>query len=396
MSSFFLCRLLRMGLDYFTLGCDRRLGNTNSYSWNSPESGLDGRDGLQSHIEVSNKNKPLSLLGFPVKTIMEFGFLVFALAPLIHYGPTPTIATFSLIFSGILLEALPFLLLGVLVGGLMEVWVSREKLSAWFEQRKWYTIFLAAGLGFVFPVCECAIIPVLKRLMEKGMPLSAAVAFLLGGPIVNPIVFASTVAAYGMILDIAVIRLLFGYGIAVFAGFTAGCLLEKQRAVLGQETASVGAQDTIYTACCEGSCNHTRPGFMDAVTHGAEDFLDMFRYLIFGAFAAALAQTLMDREVFLILSENTVLSIGLMMAFAVVTSLCSEVDAFVAASFRFSLPLASQMAFMVLGPMFDIKLLFMALCVFKRGAVATIYGLTISTVLIAMLLFHFSLMWFVS
>lgn len=351
---------------------------------------------MHAQIGFSNENKPSSRQGGPGKTMVEFGFPIFALAPVIHYGPTPAIATFSVTFSGILLEALPFLLLGALVGGLMEVWVSREKLSAWFEQRKWYTIFLAAGLGVALPVCECAIIPVLKRLMEKGMPLSAAVAFILGGPIVNPIVFASTVAAYGMILDIAVIRLLFGYSIAVFVGFTAGGLLEKHRAVLEQETAPRMTQDTICIACCERSCAHTRPGFMDAVTHGAEDFLDMFRYLIFGAFAAALAQTLIDRDVFLLLSENTALSIGLMMAFAVVTSLCSEVDAFVAASFRFSLPLASQMAFMVLGPMFDIKLLFMALCLFKRGTVGTIYGLTISTVFIAMLLFHVSFMCFIS
>lgn len=351
---------------------------------------------MPADMEFSSGNRPSSVQGLSKKTLIELSFLIFALAPVIHYGLTPAIATFSLIFSAIILEALPFLLLGALVGGLMEVWAPREKLGSWFKKRKWYTLFLAAGLGFVFPVCECAIIPVLKRLLDKGMPLSAAVAFLLGGPIVNPIVFASTVAAYGMVLDIAMIRLFFGYSIAVIVGFAAGCLLEKRDTILEHEPASGNSLETICATCCGKSCTHTRPGFMDAVTHGAEDFLDMFRYLIFGAFAAALAQTLINRDVFVLLSENTALSIGLMMTFAVVTSLCSEVDAFVAASFRFSIPMSSQMAFMVLGPMFDLKLLFMALCVFSRGAVATIYGLTISTVFIAMMLFHAFFMWFLS
>jgi uncharacterized membrane protein YraQ (UPF0718 family) len=283
--------------------------------------------------------------------------------------------------------------LGALVGGVIEVFVSREKLSSWFGKRKGRTLFLAAGLGLIFPVCECAVIPVLKKLLDKGIPFSAAVAFLLGGPIVNPIVFGSTAVAYALIWDIAVIRLVLGYLIAVFIGFTAGRLLDKNRAVL-EDGRLVGEGVACSCSMCpEKSHEHHQVRLMDALTHGAEDFLDMFRYLIFGAFTAALIQNLINRSVFVSLSGNAGLSIVLMMGLAVLMSLCSEADAFVAASFQFSLPLAAQMAFMVLGPMFDIKLLFMSLSLFRRNAVAVVYGLTVATVFTVMMIFHVFVRW---
>jgi uncharacterized membrane protein YraQ (UPF0718 family) len=210
------------------------------------------------------------------RTILEFGFLVFAIAPIIHCGNTPAIRTFSLTFSAIIIEALPFLLIGALAGGLIEVLVPGEKLTAWFAKRKWYTLFLAAGLGFVFPVCECAIIPVMKRLLNKGIPFSAAVAFLLGGPIVNPIVFGSTVVAYSMVPDIAVIRLVLGYIIAVFIGFMAGHLIDKGRAVREDGGFLYEKVDSLYSICPQKSHEHYQIRLMDGLTHGADDFLDMF------------------------------------------------------------------------------------------------------------------------
>ena len=333
---------------------------------------------------------------FNKRTTIELGFLVFAIAPIVHYGNTHAVRTFSLSFSAIILEALPFLLLGALAGGIIEVFVPRDKLSAWFGERKWYTLFLAAGLGFVFPVCECAIIPVIKRLLNKGIPFPAAVAFLLGGPIVNPLVFGSTAVAYNMALDIAVIRLVLGYLIAVFIGFMAGRLLEKGWAV--QEDGGFVREevDSSCSICHEDSHEHHQVRLMDALTHGADDFLDMFRYLAFGAFAAALIQNLIDQSVFVSLSGNAGLSIILMMALAVLMSLCSEADAFVAASFQFSFPLSAQMAFMVLGPMFDIKLLFMAFGLFRKNVVAVVYGLTIATVFTVMMIFDVFVRWFFS
>lgn len=347
------------------------------------------KPGTQGVSTVRQPGKNLSKT-----SVIELSFLIFALAPLIHFRNSSAIAAFSLTFSAIILEAMPFLLLGALVGGLIDAFVPRESFGAWFTKRRGFALFLAAGLGCVFPVCECAIIPVIKKLLDKGVPFSAAVAFLLAGPIVNPIVFGSTVVAYSMIMDIAVIRLLLGYLIAVFVGFIAGLILDKRSALTnGEVIINTGASHCAYPHCSGSGHKAHRPGIIDALNHGAGDFLDILRYLIFGAFAAALIQNIADREIFILLSGNPVISIILMMALAAVMSLCSEADAFVAASFQFSLPLSSQLAFMILGPMFDIKLLFMSLGLFKKRAVFIIYGLTIIAVFSTMLLFHLFIGW---
>lgn len=107
-------------------------------------------------------------------------------------GDNPGVQAFALVFVSIVLEALPFMLIGSCVGGLIEVFVNRDKLTALLPRSPWAVTCMAAALGLVFPVCECAVVPVVRRLARKGLPLSAAVAYLLGGPIVNPIVGAST------------------------------------------------------------------------------------------------------------------------------------------------------------------------------------------------------------
>jgi len=330
--------------------------------------------------------------GIQLKTIIELAFIIFALAPIIHFRNNPAITAFSLSFSAIVLEALPFLLLGSLIGGLIEVYIPNDRLGAWFGKGKKRTVFLAAGIGLIFPVCECAIVPIIKRLIDKGVPLSSAIAFLLGGPIVNPIVFGSTIVAYRMILDVAVIRLVVGYLIAVFIGLVAGHLLEKRGGLL-KDVIITEELNCQCSSCHEkGSIDH-KPRFADALTHGASDFMDMFRYLIFGAFVAAMIQNIVKRDAFIILSVNPGISILLMMTLAAIMSLCSEADAFVASSFQFSLPLSSQLAFMVLGPMFDLKLLFMSLGIFRKRAVILIYGMTILVVFIIMMLFQILMGW---
>ncbi len=103
----------------------------------------------------------------------------------------------SISFVAIMAEAMPFMLIGSLVGGLIEAFVSRDLVSRALTGRKHTAIFIAAGLGLIFPICDCAIVPVVRRLLRKGVPLSAGIAFLLAGPIVNPIVAGSTWVAYG-------------------------------------------------------------------------------------------------------------------------------------------------------------------------------------------------------
>lgn len=148
-------------------------------------------------------------------TIAGFVFLGIAVVVMIVTRGTPAGSTLGLSFVSIILEALPFVMLGSLLGGLFEVFVSREWVVRLLPERKIYAILVAAGLGLLLPVCECAVIPFTRRLVRKGVPFSTAVAYLLAGPIVNLLVGSATLMAYGWNWHILAARMGFGYVVAV-------------------------------------------------------------------------------------------------------------------------------------------------------------------------------------
>ncbi|WP_319406443.1 permease [uncultured Desulfosarcina sp.] len=139
-----------------------------------------------------------------VYLLAQLAFLAALLCLVFFFRRTPWFDTLSITFVSIFLEALPFMLLGALIGGFIEVFVSKTLITRIIPAGILPAILLAAGLGLVFPVCECAIVPVVRRLFSKGLPLGAGIAFLLGGPIVNPLVALSTAVAYGNDLAMAV------------------------------------------------------------------------------------------------------------------------------------------------------------------------------------------------
>ena len=313
-------------------------------------------------------------------------FVLIALGLLVFFRDRAQFQTLGIIFVSIVLEALPFMLLGSLIGGLIEVYFSRETITRWLPEGRWWTVFVGAGIGILFPVCECAIVPVVRRLLHKGVPLSAAIAFLLGGPIVNPLVAASTAVAYFADWSIVVHRMVFGYLIAVVIGLSMGLIFTRTKAVHAE------VYFNQFQANAASIANHVRsPSAGDkailAVSHAAGDFFDIGRFLIIGAFIAALLQTLVPRQLFAAAVSTPALSILLMMIMAVALNLCSEADAFVAASFRSSLvPYFAQLAFMILGPMLDIKLILMYLKVFRIRAIAALTVFTFTAVFFSMVL----------
>ena len=321
--------------------------------------------------------------GFRVSQFIQLSFIVSTLILVIFFRKTPAFATLSITFVSIFLEALPFMLLGSLIGGFIEIFVSRDTLTRLLPDANWQSILLAAGVGIIFPVCECAIIPVVRRLFQKGLPLGAGIAFLLGGPIVNPLVIVSTSVAYGYDWSIACERMVFGYLIAVTIGFLTELFFSKQSAL------AAGAAEIHDECICDN--NHPRPaGFfrkiVSAFHHAAEDFLDIGRYLVFGAFVAGLLQTVIARSDMTAVTGFSIVSILIMMVLAVVLSLCSEADAFVAASFQMTIvPLTAQMAFMVIGPMLDIKLILMYFRIFRRRFIFVLSAMTFFIVFVSMI-----------
>jgi len=318
--------------------------------------------------------------------IAQILFLLTAVSLIALYRNRPQFSTLGITFVSIVLEAFPFMLFGAMMGGFVEVFVSKEKISRWLPKQRVWSVCVAAGLGVVFPVCECAIVPVVRRLLKKKVPLGAAVAFLLGGPIVNPLVAASTAVAYYFDWSVVVYRLVFGYLIAAAVGLCVTVFFTEKKA-LRPDTA--GDDSALYDGDFQESSQSAdlKTKLVQAVGHAAHDFLDIGRFLVVGAFVAGLAQTLVPRQAFAVVLSVPFLSILIMMGLAIALNLCSEADAFVAASFRFTpVPLSAQLAFMVLGPMLDIKLLIMYLSVFRKRTILVLAGLTVSMVYLSMLM----------
>jgi uncharacterized membrane protein YraQ (UPF0718 family) len=342
-------------------------------------------------------------------------FLVSALFFLPAGSDSATLNSLAIVFISIVLEAIPFMFLGTLIGGLIEAFVSRERLTALLPQKGWRTVCVAAAAGILFPVCECAVVPVVRRLIGKGLPLSAAVGYLLAGPIVNPVVAASTALAYAFDWRVVALRLVLGYAIAVIIGLAMGRIFNETTALTNHATRMADAPLPCgcihHPVALSPSDQHpvTQPGSfgrMDATMvqghgcgcsqaeakddwmgkvgsafrHAMDDFLAVGHYLVIGAFIAALAQTYIERSAFLTITGVPLLAVGLMMLLAILLNLCSEADAFIAASLQGIMPLSAQMAFMLTGPMFDLKLLLMFGGIFRRRAIATLATLILLVV----------------
>jgi uncharacterized membrane protein YraQ (UPF0718 family) len=345
----------------------------------------------------------------------EYLPLLFLLAA-VAFAPlgagSDTRSALAIVFISIVLEAIPFMLVGSLVGGLIEVFVSRDRIMSLMPENGRFTVLLAAGAGMLFPVCECAVVPVVRRLVGKGMPLSAAVAYLLAGPIVNPIVAASTAMAYAFDWRVVALRLALGYGIAVVIGIAMGRFFRGREAFVhdtapdaGCACGCAGAPDSHYhgdhhtglatgpfpqslpqaAPTAGGYAQGTRVGRITgqlgaAVRHATDDFSAVAHYLVIGAFIAALAQTYVSRAVFVNIGDLPFVSVAVMMGLAVLLNLCSEADAFISASFRGLVSLPAQMAFMLTGPMFDLKLLLMYQRLFRRRAIIVLAAMVLAAV----------------
>ncbi|MDR0362256.1 MAG: permease [Planctomycetota bacterium] len=310
-----------------------------------------------------------------------------------------TVRNFSVIFSSIILEAMPFMLLGTLIGGLIEVFVSRERMDSLSPNNSLASACLAAGMGVIFPVCECAIVPVVRRLAGKGLPAAAAIAYLLAGPMVNPVVGFSTAMAYNLDWRPVVVRLGFGYVIAVGVAllmerfFARSSLFVPE--IAGATSRHAHGHDHSHEppkepqhdhghgcGCGCGKTQGTAGKMVAACNHALDDFMATAPFLVAGAALATVAQVCLERRLFVDLASSPLASSAVMMLLAVLLNLCSEADAFIAASFQGLVPFSAQMAFLVIGPMFDIKLLLMYRNLFKAREIPLLAALVSIAVLL--------------
>ena len=263
---------------------------------------------------------------------------------------------FTTLFFSIFLEALPYILVGTIISSFIQVYVATETIKKVLPRQLLPGLLLGAAAGFVFPVCECGIIPVARGLIQKGVPLPVTVTFMLAAPVINPVALASTAAAFND-AGWAWARGIFAFFIAIWTGFLVSRLAGANQIKNGVEQC---------TGCCDHH-HHTQGGgkLIEVLSHTADDFLNLSVYLIAGAFIASATQVLIPREQLLALGGSPLTSSAVMMALAYVLSLCSEADAFVAAAFSDSFTHGSIMAFLLLGPMLDLKNSFVLFSTFK-------------------------------
>jgi uncharacterized protein len=336
-------------------------------------------------------------------------------------------------FISIVLEALPFIVFGCILSGLMEELLPQDLLQKVLPKNRYLAIGLASLMGFVLPMCECGIVAVMRRLLAKGMPAACAIAYMLSAPILNPIVLWSTYLAFGGMEDaskiggfngvwMAGLRGLLGFTVAMtvanvfyrmvqrgvpvsIVGPARSRLVENTESLRIDEEEKPSAAPALLQIGALGSkpaaavphgapghvhdehCGHDHaPGQAHVHVHkprtwldraigiseiAVHDFLDIAAYLCLGAAVAALVRVGVPNSTVEWIGSQPLIAVPAMMLFAILISLCSEADAFVAANLS-TVGLGGKLSMLVLGPMLDLKLLVMYRWVFTKTAVKTL------------------------
>lgn len=355
------------------------------------------------------------IIGMPIIAIF------IAMAPALQARfPWFTISTTIRGISGLLLQAVPFTLIGVLVSAAVETFVTAQFVEKHMPKSTSDGFLVAIAAGFCMPVCDCVIVPTFSRLIAKKLPLPAAVTFLCAVPVVNPVSVLATWYAFSDAPAVVVIRVALGIVIALLAGisfviFPQKSQILKQNFILrqnleGASGLSCGCKDACShsedTCDIENNCNsendcencpesskHLSFGLklLDYFHHVYEDFVHLMPIILFGTIVASVIRAWLGNDPASRLNTTFVLiSIPMMMLIAYASSLCSSSDAVIARSLAASLPISSVIAFLIFGPMLDIKNTLMLLSDCKAKFVLRI-TLTITVLcLLGSLLIHFA------
>ena len=288
---------------------------------------------------------------------------------------------FAKSFLSVLFEGAPFLLLGSLISGFVDVFVSSERITKLLPKRPMPAIFLAGFLGLIFPMCECGSVVIVRRFIRKGLPLAVATSYMLTAPIVSPIVALSTFKAFtgNSPLLMMGLRLGFGYLIGVLVALVVYKL--PQATVSRTAPASAPRRRTGLSISGEPA-DDAAPGQPDfaqmvasaspgrkvmlAIQSATADFLDVAFFFVIGTAITSVFAVGVDRAVITPLAQSSLLSVVALMVLAAMLALCSTTDAFVAATQLTAFSQAAKLAFLLFGPVFDLKLFWLYGLVFKR------------------------------
>lgn len=280
------------------------------------------------------------------------------------------IKNISIIFISIFFESIPFILLGSIISAIIEEYVPDDFIERIIPKNIILSSLFGVFLGFFLPACDCAVIPITKRLIKKKVPINVSISFMLSSPIINPVVLLSTYYAFNNVnKKIIIYRLLFGIAVALIVGIIMGIIFRNK--------------DVIKEDCDNCTCHHHNKDIVDEdideefkelekytvgayknnfysnissiVKNISEDMFDVLKYLMLGALIASSVQVLLPRSIMNLFINNNIISIIVLMLFAYLISLCSTSDSFVGRSLLSLFGTSSILAYLLLGPMIDIK-----------------------------------------
>lgn len=329
------------------------------------------------------------------------------------------------LFFSLLVEAMPFLLLGVMFSSALLLFVDERKLIASVPRNPLLAAFVGSLIGFIFPVCECGNVPVARRLMVQGAPISMSIGFLLAAPTVNPIVFWATWTAFRDQPEIVFMRVGFSLIIATIVGWvfstqkdlrpllqpaiarsmpvprfrsrrekkdeeSVSDLLQSGTFILGQSGKLQLDGDPLQTAALVANPVLSKPipvRLQMMLDNVVLELRELGGILVIGSAIAAIVQVSVPRETILGLGQDNVTSVLAMLLLACVISICSTVDAFFALSFASVFTSGSLLAFLIFGPMIDLKNIALLWSVFKGRAIFYLFSLAaLMTFLVALLI----------
>jgi uncharacterized membrane protein YraQ (UPF0718 family) len=306
-------------------------------------------------------------------------FLAVLAAHGLKLGNVAQVTSFGLIFASIVIEALPFILLGAVVSAAMAVFVPDRFFARIGQLPRRLQLPGATLAGFAFPVCECGSVPIGRRLISRGLHPSAGLGFMFSAPILNPIVLISTWVAFGggtRGAEMVAGRATLGFIVAIAAGFV----------IAGGETELLRRRPAGEASAGDHDHDHDQGRGGAFLEHLIGDALFMTRFLILGAAASALMQTFVPQTILSGVAGAAVIGVLALMAFAFILALCSEADAFVATSFT-AFPVSAQLGFLVFGPILDAKLAAIYGATFRPPFIRRLLLVTVPVILCGSLLF---------
>lgn len=291
---------------------------------------------------------------------------------IIDLSQTP-INTLINVFLGVILQAVPFLLIGILISSAIQIFISSDAIERRFPKKLGLGMLVAVLFGFCLPVCDCASVPIFRSLIKKGIPVPVAVTFLTATPVINPVVMLSTYYAFNGSLRVVTVRVGLGIISSVLIGLFFSVFPSRGK-ILSNGFDGIMCSCGCYDGAVSVTGVKARLGLF--IRHSQAEFFNVGKYLMIGAFVSALFQTVGAKSFSVQSGAGFALSLLVMIILAFLLSMCSSSDAVVALSFSSNFSAGATMGFLVFGPMMDIKNLIMLSGGFSRKFVGKLLLIT--------------------